>query len=216
MVEIATVGDEGLIGISVLFGGGIWSGDTMMQVPDTSAEVLSVDVFSAELARHGPFFDCVQRYAQGLLTLMMQSTGCLALHSVQERCCRWLLMAHDRVHQDEFHFSHEFQPATATHAEEAFTRASACHPDVIVVDANLAGVLTHQLIRWLREDPRTMGARIIVMTSDASACLRPLTAGDECDLCIQKPCTPDVLGLAVRDLIAKGAPRFRTAVRRAV
>ena len=39
---------------------------------------------------------------------MMQSTGCMALHPMQERCCRWLLMAHDRVHQDEFHLSHEF------------------------------------------------------------------------------------------------------------
>ena len=40
--------------------------------------------------------------------LMMQSTGCMALHPVQERCCRWLLMTHDRVRQDEFHLSHEF------------------------------------------------------------------------------------------------------------
>jgi len=39
---------------------------------------------------------------------MMQSAACLALHPVQERCCRWLLMTHDRVHQDEFHLSHEF------------------------------------------------------------------------------------------------------------
>jgi CRP-like cAMP-binding protein len=40
--------------------------------------------------------------------LIMQSTGCMALHRVQERCCRWLLMTHDRVRQDEFHLSHEF------------------------------------------------------------------------------------------------------------
>ena len=39
---------------------------------------------------------------------MMQSTACMALHPVQERCCRWLLMTHDRVHRDEFHLSHEF------------------------------------------------------------------------------------------------------------
>ena len=40
--------------------------------------------------------------------LMMQSTACMALHSVEQRCCRWLLMTHDRVHRDEFHLSHEF------------------------------------------------------------------------------------------------------------
>jgi CRP-like cAMP-binding protein len=50
----------------------------------------------------------VVRYWQGLLTLIMQSTACMALHPVQDRCSRWLLMAHDRVHRDEFDLSHEF------------------------------------------------------------------------------------------------------------
>jgi hypothetical protein len=39
----------------------------------------------------------VLRYWQGFHKLIMQSTGCIALHPVQDRCCRWLLMAHDRV-----------------------------------------------------------------------------------------------------------------------
>ena len=39
---------------------------------------------------------------------MMHSTGCIAFHPVQQRCCRWLLMTHDRVQRDEFHLSHEF------------------------------------------------------------------------------------------------------------
>ena len=98
MVEIATVGDEGLVGINAYFGGAMLSGETMLQVPvDTNAEVMSVENFKRELARGGPFHDCVHRYSQGLLMLMMQSTGCMALHPVQERCCRWLLMTHDRV-----------------------------------------------------------------------------------------------------------------------
>ncbi len=108
MVEIATVGDEGLVGINAFFGGAMLSGETMLQVPDTNAEVMSVETFRSELERGGPFHDCVHRYTQGLLTLMMQSTGCMALHPVQERCCRWLLMTHDRVRRDEFHLSHEF------------------------------------------------------------------------------------------------------------
>lgn len=84
------------------------SGETMMQVPDTNAEVMSAGDFKRELARDGPFHEGVHRYSQGLLMLIMQSTGCMALHPVQERCCRWLLMTHDRVRQDEFHLSHEF------------------------------------------------------------------------------------------------------------
>jgi CRP-like cAMP-binding protein len=108
MVEIATVGDEGLVGISAMFGDRTVGGATMMQVSDTDAEVLSVEVFRQELDRRGAFFECTQRYSQGYLILMMQSTACIALHPVHKRCARWLLMTHDRVRQDEFHLSHEF------------------------------------------------------------------------------------------------------------
>jgi CRP-like cAMP-binding protein len=108
MVEIATVGDEGMLGVNVFFGGDMASGETWVQVPDTSAEALSVEIFKREIDRRGPFYDCVRLYAQGLLALMMQSTACMALHPVQQRCCRWLLMAHDRVGGSDFQLSHEF------------------------------------------------------------------------------------------------------------
>jgi CRP-like cAMP-binding protein len=39
---------------------------------------------------------------------MMQSTACNALHQVQQRCARWLLMTHDRMHEQDFQLSHEF------------------------------------------------------------------------------------------------------------
>lgn len=108
MVEIATVGREGLIGVSALFGDDRAGGDAMMQVPYPDADLLPVQIFRREVDRGGAFADCVQRYSQGLLVLMMQSTACMALHSVQERCCRWLLMTHDRIQRDDFHLSHEF------------------------------------------------------------------------------------------------------------
>jgi len=108
MVEIATVGDEGLLGIEAFFGDAIMPSETMVQVPDTDAEVMTADAFKQEMNRPGPFQACVLRYWQGFQSLIMQSTACMALHPVQERCCRWLLMAHDRVRQDEFQLSHEF------------------------------------------------------------------------------------------------------------
>jgi hypothetical protein len=76
MVEIATIGDEGLVGINAYFGGQMVSGEAMLQVPDTNAEVMSAEAFRREIARGGPFQECVQRYSQGLLMPMMQSTGC--------------------------------------------------------------------------------------------------------------------------------------------
>ncbi len=108
MVEVATVGDEGLVGISALFADSPMAVETMMQVADTDAEMMPVDAFRREFELRGAFHDAVSRYSQGFLGLLMQSTACMALHQVQERCARWLLMTHDRVRQDEFDLSQEF------------------------------------------------------------------------------------------------------------
>jgi CRP-like cAMP-binding protein len=107
-VEIATVGDEGLLGIDAFFGNVTMTCETMIQVPDGDGEMMTADVFRQEMGRPGAFQESVLRYWQGFQKLMMQSTACMALHPVQDRCCRWLLMAHDRVHRDEFELSHEF------------------------------------------------------------------------------------------------------------
>ena len=108
MIEVATVGDEGVLGINAVFGGDLLGGESMMQVPDTSVEALPVAIFRREMNRRGAFEDCIRRYSQGYLLLTMQSAGCLGLHSVHQRCCRWLLMTHDRVRRDTFRLSHEF------------------------------------------------------------------------------------------------------------
>lgn len=108
MIESATVGREGLLGVEVVLGGDRAAGEAMMQVPDTDAEFMAVAAFKAELDRRGPLFERVQRYSQALMTLMMHSIACMAVHPVQERCCRWLLMTHDRVGRDDFYLSQEF------------------------------------------------------------------------------------------------------------
>lgn len=110
-VEVATVGDEGMLGMSAFWGGEEMPGESMLQVPaadGTSAERMTVEAFRAEPARHGALHAAVSRYSQGAVALMMQSTACIALHHVNDRCCRWLLMTHDRVKTDQFSLSHEF------------------------------------------------------------------------------------------------------------
>jgi hypothetical protein len=108
LVEVATIGDEGIVGVAAFFGGVPLSTETMLQVPDTSAEAISSEAFTAEMKRGGALHEAVGRYSQGLFGLIMQSTACMALHQVQERCCRWLLMTHDRVRVDTFDLSQEF------------------------------------------------------------------------------------------------------------
>jgi CRP-like cAMP-binding protein len=109
MVEAATVGDEGFIGIEAFFTtNAIASSETLMQVPDTDAERMAVGAFQREVARHGLFHDLIGQYAQLVTAQLMQSTACNATHNVEERCARWLLQTHDRMHGLDFHLSQEF------------------------------------------------------------------------------------------------------------
>ena len=109
MIETATVGHEGMVGIEAFFGDHpIAPGQTMMQVPDTNAEMLSVTAFRRELGRQGALSTLMGRYAQTSVAQVMQATACNARHNVHERCCRWLLMTHDRVGRNDFALSQEF------------------------------------------------------------------------------------------------------------
>jgi len=108
VVEVATVGREGLVGIGAVLGNPIASGDAFVQVAGEPAAVMSIEVFRREMDRRGAFHDLVTCYSQAFVALLMQSVACNGLHSAEERCCRWLLMTHDRIGQDEFALTHEF------------------------------------------------------------------------------------------------------------
>jgi len=109
MVESSTVGDEGMLGIEAFFAAdAVAAGDTFMQVPDTDAQSMKVDDFRRALGHRGAFHDVIGRYAQATLAQLMQVAACNLCHSVQQRCARWLLMTHDRMHEHDFTLSHEF------------------------------------------------------------------------------------------------------------
>jgi CRP-like cAMP-binding protein len=105
--EIATVGSEGLLGGSVYFGQEESFTQSVVQVPGQWADVLTTEAFNAEMARKGALFIRTITYHQALMTQVMQTTVCNGLHSAEQRCCRWLLMSHDRIQRDEFPLTHE-------------------------------------------------------------------------------------------------------------
>jgi CRP-like cAMP-binding protein len=107
-VEVATVGNEGMIGITAFLGDERPSGAAMVQVPEVDAQIMSVATFKKEVERRGPFRDVIARYFQAFVALVMQSSACNSLHPVEQRCARWLLMTHDRVGRDEFALTQEF------------------------------------------------------------------------------------------------------------
>ena len=108
MVEVATIGNEGMVGITAFFGGDIAPGEAFVQVPDGVAQSMTIEAFRRELNRRGPFHNLIGRYAQALQSLIMQSAACFSMHTVEERCARWLLMTQDRVGVDDFQLTHEF------------------------------------------------------------------------------------------------------------
>jgi CRP-like cAMP-binding protein len=108
MVEVATIGKEGMVGLAAFFGDDVSVGDAFVQVPDGGGQSMPLDAFRRELDRRGPFYAVIGRYGQALQSLIMQSAACFSMHTVEERCCRWLLMTHDRVEGDDFQLTHEF------------------------------------------------------------------------------------------------------------
>jgi CRP-like cAMP-binding protein len=106
--EVATVGNEGLVGISAFLGGDRATGETIVQVPGAFAYTMAADVFAEEMDRRGPLYDLVSRYSQALIAYVMQSAACNGLHAADKRCARWLLQSHDRVGRDRFELTQEF------------------------------------------------------------------------------------------------------------
>jgi CRP-like cAMP-binding protein len=108
LVEIATVGREGMLGVGVFLGDPSGSGRTLQQVSDGPVVALPVAPFLREIANGGKLHEVMALYAQATLLQTMQCTACNALHDVSQRCCRWLLQTHDRVDADDFQLKHEF------------------------------------------------------------------------------------------------------------
>ena len=108
MVEVATVGREGLVGVSAVLDGNPVPSLSMVQGATEICYRMKADVFRQEMDRRGVFYELMMRFAQALAGFMMQSTACNAVHSVEQRLARWLLMARDRMESDKFPLTQEF------------------------------------------------------------------------------------------------------------
>ena len=108
LVEVATVGREGMLGVGVFLGDRSATGRTFLQVADGPVAALAVARFVEETSNGGMFREVIGLYAQASLLQTMQYTACNALHDATQRCCRWLLQTHDRVDADDFALKQEF------------------------------------------------------------------------------------------------------------
>jgi CRP-like cAMP-binding protein len=108
IAEITTIGVEGVIGGGVLFGDSQSPGDAVVQIPGGVGFRMPVDQFLIETERRGAFHDRTMRFMQVMTRQLMQTVVCNALHTAEQRCCRWLLMSQDRAKRTDLHLTHEF------------------------------------------------------------------------------------------------------------
>lgn len=106
-IEVATVGNEGMIGLPIFLGGDTIPGQAIVQIPGDALRMSSAQ-FREAVKRQEPLRSQLERYTQALFVLVAQSAACNRVHDIAQRCARWLLMTQDRVGNDQFPLTQEF------------------------------------------------------------------------------------------------------------
>lgn len=107
LVEIATVGKEGMMGVPIALGVNTVAEVAFCQVPGTAWRIPS-ERFLELLKKHDELSLLCRRYSAALFEQVAINTGCNRSHSLEERCARWLLLTRDRCSSDEFVLTQEF------------------------------------------------------------------------------------------------------------
>lgn len=106
-LEIATIGKEGMVGVPVLLGAVSSPLQAFAQVPGHAFQMSTAE-FKRALMNGTGLRRVLELYTQALFTQLSQSVVCNRLHSIEQRCARWLLMTADRVRNSRFILTQEF------------------------------------------------------------------------------------------------------------
>jgi CRP-like cAMP-binding protein len=107
-VEAASVGHEGMVGLSAFLGAGAPSERALVQVAGHALRMTADTLHAATAAIDGPLHTALRRYTQAMLTQLARNAACNRVHSVRQRAARWLLMTADRMDSPSFDLTQEF------------------------------------------------------------------------------------------------------------
>lgn len=104
--EVAVVGNDGVVGVSVFMGGESSPSRTVVQRSGCGFR-LSAAIIQAAFGSNGPVKHLMLLYTQALMTQMIQTAACNRHHRVEQQLCRWLLLSFDRLDNDSLGVTHE-------------------------------------------------------------------------------------------------------------
>jgi CRP-like cAMP-binding protein len=104
--EIAVVGNDGIVGISLFMGGDSTSSRAVVQSAGLGLR-LKAQIMKDDFNRAGPVLHLLLRYTQALITQMAQTAVCNRHHSLDQQLCRWLLLSLDRLQGNELVMTQE-------------------------------------------------------------------------------------------------------------
>src|SRR5450631_1587241 len=121
--EIAGVGNEGVLGISLFMGGDTTPSSAVVQTAGHGYR-LNAKLLKEEFSRGGLMQRLLLRYTQALLTQMCQTAACNRHHSIEQQLCRWLLSTLDRLPSQELVITQELVAAALGVRREGITEAA--------------------------------------------------------------------------------------------
>lgn len=107
VIEVATIGAEGVAGLPAFLGATSSPHHAFCQVPGRAAR-LEVGALQRFFADDGDLHDLMHRYTQAVMVFLAQNVACNRLHTTEERCARWLAQTPDWVGRDTFPLTQEF------------------------------------------------------------------------------------------------------------
>lgn len=107
VIEVATIGAEGVAGLPAFLGATSSPHQAFCQVPGQALR-LQVDALRRFFLDDGALHELMHRYTQAVMVFIAQNVACNRLHTTEERCARWLAQTHDRVGRDTFPLTQEF------------------------------------------------------------------------------------------------------------
>src|SRR5512140_290525 len=121
--EIAGVGNEGMLGVSLLMGGNTTPSRAVVQTGGAGYRLKS-QLMLQEFKRAGPMQQLMLRYTQALITQMSQTAACNRHHSLVQQLCRWLLLTLDRAPSNELVMTQELVASMLGVRREGITEAA--------------------------------------------------------------------------------------------